>query len=147
MEVPPHVAVCGTIAGAYLIAVLWEDAYHSSRNPNLSKGVVCCNWLTSIQWHKCFAAFSACALADAECALICSWTCGAAGSLLCILARMVVLSRHWYNSSAGDGSLVLIAVARSASKARCGSAPLYLALWSVCLTDLMHASANPLDCG
>ena len=56
-EVSPHVAVCGTIAGVYLIAVLWEDAYHSSRNPNLSKGVVCCNWLTSIQRCKCFAAF------------------------------------------------------------------------------------------
>ena len=69
------------------------------------------------------------------------------GSLLWILAGMVVLSQHWYNSSAGDGSLVLIGVARSASKARCVSAPLYLAHWSACLTDLTHASANPLDCG
>ena len=34
-----------------------EDAYHSSRNPNLLEGVICCNWLTSIQWCKCFAAF------------------------------------------------------------------------------------------
>ena len=50
-EVPPCVAICGTIAGEYLIAALWEDAYHSSRNPNLSKGVICCNWLTSI--HGC----------------------------------------------------------------------------------------------
>ena len=57
MEVSLHVAVCGTIAGVYLIAVLWEDAYHSSRNPNLSKDVIGCNWLTSIQWHKCFAMF------------------------------------------------------------------------------------------
>ena len=71
----------------------------------------------------------------------------AVGSLLCILAGMVVLSWHWYNSSAGDGSLVLIGVAQSASKARRGVAPLYLACWSACLTDLMHASANPLDCG
>ena len=71
----------------------------------------------------------------------------AEGSLLCILARMVVLSQHWYNSSAGDGSLVSMVVAWSASKARCGSAPLYLAHWSACLTDLMHASANPLDWG
>ena len=69
------------------------------------------------------------------------------GSLLHILAKMVVLSLHWYNSSAGDGSWVLIGVARSASKARCGSASLYLAHWSACLTDLMYASANPLDCG
>ena len=69
------------------------------------------------------------------------------GSLLCILARTVVLSQHWYNSSAGDGSLVSIGVVCSASKARCGSAPLYLAHWSVCLMDLMHASANLLDCG
>ena len=69
------------------------------------------------------------------------------GSLLYILARMVVLSRHWYNSSAGDGSLVSMGVAQSASRVRCGLAPLYLALWSACLTDLMHASANPLDCG
>ena len=73
--------------------------------------------------------------------------CVADGLLLHILAGMVVLSQHWYNSSAGDGSLVLIGVAQSANKARCGSALLYLACWSACLTDLMHASANPLDCG
>ena len=70
--------------------------------------------------------------------------CVAEGLLLHILAGMVVLSWCWYNSSAGEGSLVLIGVARSASKARCGSALLYLAHWSVCLTDLMHALANPL---
>ena len=52
------------------------------------------------------------------------------GSLLHILAGMVVLSRHWYNSSAGDGSLLSMGVAQRASKARCGSAPLYLACWS-----------------
>ena len=69
------------------------------------------------------------------------------GLLLCILTRMVVLSQHWYNRSAGDGSLLSIGVAQSASKARCGSAPIYLAHWSVCLKDLTHASANPLDCG
>ena len=69
------------------------------------------------------------------------------GSLLNILARMVVLSQHWYNSSAGDGSLVLMGVARKASKASCGLALLYLAHWNACLTDLMHALANPLDCG
>ena len=69
------------------------------------------------------------------------------GSLLQILAGMVVLSRQWYNSSAGDGSLVSMGVSWSASRASCGSAPLYLAHWSACLMDLMHASANPLDCG
>ena len=79
--------------------------------------------------------------------LICTQTCGADGSLLHILAGMVVWSWHWYSSSAGDGSLVLMGVAQSASNARCGSVPLYLAHWSACLTDLMHASANPLDCG
>ena len=88
---------------------------------------------------------SACALADSERVSICSWRCVADGSLLHILARMVVLSWCWYNSSAGDGSLVSIGVAQSASKAGCGSALLYLAHWSVCLTDLMHALVNPLD--
>ena len=69
------------------------------------------------------------------------------GSLLHIMAGMVVLSLHWYNSSAGDGSLVSMGVAQSASKVSCGSALLYLAHWSACLMDLMNASANPLDCG
>ena len=66
------------------------------------------------------------------------------GLLLHILARMVVLSWHWYNSSAGDGSLVSMGVAWSANKVRCGSVLLYLAHWSGCLTDLTHALANPL---
>ena len=69
------------------------------------------------------------------------------GSLLHILAGMVVLSQHWYNSSAGVGSLLSMGVARRASKARCRSAPLYLARWSACLADLTHALANPLNCG
>ena len=30
---------------------------------------------------------------------------------------------------------------------RCGLALLYLACWSACLMELMHALANPLDCG
>ena len=47
------------------------------------------------------------------------------GLLLCILARMVVLSQHWYNSSAGDGTLVSMGVAQSASKASCGLALLF----------------------
>ena len=142
-------AVCGTIAGAYLIAVPWEDVYHSSRDPNLLKGVICCNWLTSIQWCKCFAAFvSLCLSRFRACINLLMDLHGAAGSLLHILAGMVVLSQHWYNSSAGDGSLVSIGIAQNASKARCGLALLYLAHWSACLTDLTHALAvNPLECG
>ena len=69
------------------------------------------------------------------------------GLLLHILARMVVLSQRWYNSSTGDGSLLSMGIAQRASKARCGLAPLQLAHWSACLADLTHASANPLDCG
>ena len=72
--------------------------------------------------------------------------CVADGSLLHILAGMVVWSQHWYNSSDGDRSLLSMGIARSASKARCGLAPLYLAHWSACLADLTHASANPLNC-
>ena len=53
------------------------------------------------------------------------------GSLLHILAGMVVLSQDWYNSSAGDGSLVSMGVAQSASNVSSGLAPLYLAHWSV----------------
>ena len=68
------------------------------------------------------------------------------GLLLHILARMVDLSQCWYNSSAEDGSLLLMSIAWSASKARCGLAPLYLAHWSACLADLTHVSTNPLDC-
>ena len=56
-KVSLYEVVCGTIAGVYLIAIPWEDVYHSSRDPNLLEGVICCNWLTSIQWCKCFAAF------------------------------------------------------------------------------------------
>ena len=89
---------------------------------------------------------SACDLATSEHVSICSQACMADGSLLQILAGMVVLSHHWYNSSAGDGSLVSTGIAQSASRASCGLAPLYLACWSTCLTDLTHALANPLDC-
>ena len=89
---------------------------------------------------------SACDLTALECVSICSQTCMADGLLLHILAGMVVLSRCWYNSSAGDGSLLSMGIARRASKARCGSAPLYLAHWSACLADLTHTSANPWDC-
>ena len=40
----------------------------------------------------------------------------AAGSVLQILTRMVVLRWHRYRSSAGDESLALIGVAQSASR-------------------------------
>ena len=90
---------------------------------------------------------SACDLTALEHVSICSQTYRVDGSLLHILAGMVVLCWCWYNSSAGDGSLLLMGVVQSASKARCGSAPLYLAHWSACFADLTQASANPLDCG
>ena len=90
---------------------------------------------------------SACDLAASEHVSICSWTCMADWLLLHILARMVILSQHWYNSSAGDGSLLSMGIARSPSKARCGLAPVYLACWSACLADLTHALANPLTVG
>ena len=77
---------------------------------------------------------------------ICSWTWRAAGSVLWILAGMVVLSWHWYRSSAGDGSMASIWVAQSPRRVNCGSAPLYLAHWNTCFTDFTHASANPFDC-
>ena len=67
---------------------------------------------------------SACDLVALEHVSICSQSCMADGSLLHILAGMVVLSQHWYNSSAGDGSLLSMGIAWSASKARCGLAPL-----------------------
>ena len=60
------------------------------------------------------------------------------GSLLHILAGMVFLSQHWYNSSAGDGSLVSMGVARSASKVSCGSALLYLGSFK-CMFDRLDA--------
>ena len=62
---------------------------------------------------------SACDLVASDCVSICSWTCMADGSLLHILARMVVLSWHWYNCSAGDGSLMSMGLALSASRASC----------------------------
>ena len=89
---------------------------------------------------------SACDLATSEHMLICSQTCMMMGNC-CRSWPECLLTWHWYNSSAGDGSLVSMDVAQSASKASCGSAALYLAHWSACLVDLMHASANLLDCG
>ena len=73
----------------------------------------------------------------------CTWR--AAGSVLQILTGMVVLIWHWYRSSAGDGSLASMGVARIAKRVSCGSMPLYLACWSACFTDFTHASVNPFD--
>ena len=66
------------------------------------------------------------------------------GSLFHILAGMVVLSQHWYNSSAGDGSLLSIGVAQSASKVGFGLAPLYFAHWSGHLHIVGHCQSEGL---
>ena len=57
MQVSSHVAVNSTIAGVYLVAVLGQDMYHCSGDPNLVKGVIHGNWLTSIQEWKRSAMF------------------------------------------------------------------------------------------
>ena len=56
-QVLSHVVVNSVIAGVYLVAVFGQDTYHCSRDPNLAKGVIHGNWLTSIQGCKRFAAF------------------------------------------------------------------------------------------
>ena len=139
--------VNSTITGAYLVAVLGLYMYHHSRDPNLTKAIIHGNWLTSIQGARDLQCLSACALKASEQVSIPLQTWRAAGSVLWILAGMVVLSWHWYRSSAGDGSLVSIGVAQSARRVSCRSALLYLAHWSACFTDFTHASANPFDCG
>ena len=57
MEVSFHVAVGHTITGAYLVAVFWQDTYHSGRDPDLMEGVVHHNGLGGIQGCKGFASF------------------------------------------------------------------------------------------
>ena len=56
-KVSSHVAVDHAIAGAHLIAVFWQDMYHSGRDPDLMEGVIHCNGLVSIQGCKGFASF------------------------------------------------------------------------------------------
>ena len=90
---------------------------------------------------------SACDLKASEWVAICSWTCRAAGSVLQILAGMVVLSWHWYRRSVGDGSLASIGAAQSARRASCRLALLSSAHWSAWFTAFMHASVNPFNCG
>ena len=50
-------AVDHAIAGAYLVVVLGSDTYHHSRDPNLAKGVLQGNELTSILECERFAVF------------------------------------------------------------------------------------------
>ena len=57
MKVTSHAAVDHAITGAHLVAVFWQDTYHSGRNPDLMEGVVHCNGLASIQGCKRFALF------------------------------------------------------------------------------------------
>ena len=66
-----------------------------------------------------FQCLSACELKVSEQVTICLQTCRAAWSVLQILAGMVVLSQHWYRSSAGDGSLASIGVVQSARRVSC----------------------------
>ena len=57
MKVSSHAAVDHAITGAHLVAVFWQDMYHSGRDPDLVEGVVHCNRLASIQGCKRFASF------------------------------------------------------------------------------------------
>ena len=145
-KVSSHVAVDHTIAGVYLVAVLgrmhttvvgiqilWRVSYMAMGWP-------------AYRGARDLHHLSACDLKALEQVAICSWTCRAAGSVFWILAGMVVLSCHWYRSSAGERRLALIGVALSSRRVSCRLAPLHLAHWSACFTDFTHASANPFDC-
>ena len=146
-KVSSHVAVDHAITGVHLVAVFWQDTYHSGRDSDLTEGVIHCNRLAGIQGCKGFACLSACDFMASEQATIHSQIWLAARSVLQILAGMVVLIWCWYRSSAGDGSLASMGVAQSAKRASCGSVPLYLVHWSACFMDFTDASANPFDCG
>ena len=139
-------AVDNDITGVHLVTVSQQDTYHGGRDPDLMEGVIHCNRLAGIQGCKRFASFSACDLEALVQTSICSRIWRAAGSVLQILAGMVVLIWHQYRSSTGDGSLALMGIAQSAKRASCGLAPLYLECWSTCFMDFMHALANPFDC-
>ena len=56
-KVSSHVAVDHAITGVHLVAVFWQDTYHSGRDPNLVEGVIHCNRLSGIQGCKRFASF------------------------------------------------------------------------------------------
>ena len=72
MEVLSHVAVDHAITGAHLVAVFWQDTYHSGRDPNLTEGVIHRNRLASIQGARDLYHLSACDLEALEQASICS---------------------------------------------------------------------------
>ena len=56
-KVSSHTAVGHAITGVHLVAVFWQDAYHSGRDPGLMGGVIHHNGLASIQGCKRFALF------------------------------------------------------------------------------------------
>ena len=47
-EVLSHAVVDHNITGAHLVALFWQDAYHSERDPDLAKGVIHHNGLAGI---------------------------------------------------------------------------------------------------
>ena len=57
MEVLFCVAVDHIITGTHLVAVFWQDTYHSGREPDLMEGVIHHNRLAGIQGCKRFALF------------------------------------------------------------------------------------------
>ena len=57
MKVLSCVAVDHMITGVHLVAVFWQDMYHSGRDPDLTEGVVHHNGLISIWGCKGFALF------------------------------------------------------------------------------------------
>ena len=56
-KVSSRAVVDHAITGVYLVAVFWQDMYHSSRDPELMEGVVHHNGLAGIQGCKRFALF------------------------------------------------------------------------------------------
>ena len=57
MKVLSHTVVDHTITGAHLVAVFWQDVYHSGRDPDLMECVIHHNGLAGIQGCKGFASF------------------------------------------------------------------------------------------
>ena len=48
MKVSSCVVVDHATTGVDLVAVFWQDAYHSGRDPDLMEGVIHCNGLAGI---------------------------------------------------------------------------------------------------
>ena len=57
MKVSSHAVVDHAITGTHLVAVIWQDMYHSDRDPDLTESVIHHNGLASIQGCKRFASF------------------------------------------------------------------------------------------